>query len=167
MAFSLDTLASNIRTRRRALDMSQSELAERAGLTPDLIWNYERANYTPGADKAYVIAEALCCTPDELCGFTPMRGEPGISNASLTRLAFFFLPFLMQDTVKGTEVYRYPVGFLRAKRIHGVLVFETSAGKSTCVWRSARRHGQAWGQSVGGGVIAAPGPACLTPGYNA
>ena len=39
MAFSLDTLASNIRTRRRALDMSQSELAERAGLTPDLIWN--------------------------------------------------------------------------------------------------------------------------------
>ena len=67
MAFSLDNLASNIRTRRRALDMSQSELAERAGLT------YERANYTPGADKAYAIAEALGCTLDELCGFAPMR----------------------------------------------------------------------------------------------
>ncbi len=73
MAFSMDTLASNIRTRRRALDLSQSELAERAGLTPDLIWNYERANYTPGADKAYAIAEALGCTLDELCGFAPMR----------------------------------------------------------------------------------------------
>ncbi len=73
MAFSLDTLASNIRTRRRALDLSQSELAERAGLTPDLIWNYERGNYTPGADKAYAIAEALGCTLDELCGFVAMR----------------------------------------------------------------------------------------------
>lgn len=75
MAFSLDTLASNIRTRRRALDLSQTELAERAGLTPDLIWNYERGNYTPGADKAYAIAEALGCTLDELCGFAVMPGE--------------------------------------------------------------------------------------------
>lgn len=75
MAFSLDILASNIRMRRRALDLSQTELAERAGLTPDLIWNYERGNYTPGADKAYAIAEALGCTLDELCGFAAMPGE--------------------------------------------------------------------------------------------
>ena len=69
MAFSKDTLAASIRKRRRELDMSQTELADKAGLTPDLIWSYENGKYMPGADKAYAIAEALGCTLDELCGF--------------------------------------------------------------------------------------------------
>ena len=67
MAFSKSGLAANIRRRRRELDMSQTELAKRAGVTPDLIWNYEKGNYVPGADKAYAIAQALGVTLDELC----------------------------------------------------------------------------------------------------
>lgn len=69
MAFSKDALAASIRRRRRDLDMSQSELAERAGITPDLVWSYENGKYVPGADKVYAIAEALDCTLDELMGW--------------------------------------------------------------------------------------------------
>lgn len=73
MPFSKNTLARNMRVRRADLDMSQADLAKRSGLTADLIWNYENERITPGADKAYAIAEALGCTLDELCGFAPMR----------------------------------------------------------------------------------------------
>lgn len=69
MAFSKGELAKKMRTRRAELDMSQAELAKRSGLTADLIWKYENEVNTPGADKAYAIAEALGVTLDDLCGF--------------------------------------------------------------------------------------------------
>lgn len=75
MAFSKETFARNMRVRRAELDITQDELAERSGVTANLIWKYESGSTTPGTDKAYAIAEALGCTLDELCGFSPMRGE--------------------------------------------------------------------------------------------
>ena len=75
MPFSKGTFAKNMRVRRAELDMSQADLAAKSGVTADLIWNYENERTTPGADKAYAIAEALGCTLDDLCGFAPLRGE--------------------------------------------------------------------------------------------
>lgn len=75
MAFDRKTFAKNLRVRRAELDITQAELADRSGVTADLIWKYESGSTTPGADKAYAIAEALGCTLDELCGFAVMPGE--------------------------------------------------------------------------------------------
>lgn len=69
MPFSKAVFAKNMRTRRAAMDMSQAELAARAGITPDLVWSYENERYVPGADKACSIAEALGCTINFLCGY--------------------------------------------------------------------------------------------------
>ncbi|MDO4428530.1 MAG: helix-turn-helix transcriptional regulator [Atopobiaceae bacterium] len=78
MPFSKSVFAENMRRRRVVLDMSQAELAERAGVTPDLVWSYENEKYVPGADKACAIAEALGCTINDLCGW----GDPGCGDAA-------------------------------------------------------------------------------------
>lgn len=75
MPFSKKALAANMRVRRAELDISQSELARRCGLTVGLIWNYENERITPGADKASSIAEALGVTLDELCSPKENSGQ--------------------------------------------------------------------------------------------
>lgn len=78
MPFSRSTFAENLRVFRAKRSFSQTELAKRSGLTPDLIWNYENERITPGADKAYSIAEALGCTLNDLCGWgIPASSDPG------------------------------------------------------------------------------------------
>lgn len=69
MDFSKDVFARNMRVRRAELDITQAELANRSGVTADLIWKYEQGITMPGTDKAYAIAEALGVTLNDLCGF--------------------------------------------------------------------------------------------------
>ena len=69
MPFSKAEFAERLYQRRVARHMSQADLAERAGMTPDLVWSYENGRYVPGADKAYALAEALGCTINDLCGY--------------------------------------------------------------------------------------------------
>ena len=49
--------------------MSQEKLANKAGLSASSIIGYENGSMVPGVDKAYAIAQALGCTPNDLMGW--------------------------------------------------------------------------------------------------
>ena len=55
-----------IRARRKALGMSQTELAERVGCTFQSVGMWERGETLPAADRLPEIARALGCSIDEL-----------------------------------------------------------------------------------------------------
>lgn len=69
MGFDRDVFAAKLRGKRAEMNISQTALAEKIGISSDAIFKYESGSYTPGADKVYSLAEALCCTPDELMGW--------------------------------------------------------------------------------------------------
>lgn len=56
----------NIRERREALNISQTDLAERVGITPSAMCLYESGKRTPKVSVAFKIAKVLNCTIDEL-----------------------------------------------------------------------------------------------------
>ena len=58
-----------LRSYRLAHDMSQEQLANKAGLSASSIIGYENGSMVPGVDKAYAIAQALGCTPNDLMGW--------------------------------------------------------------------------------------------------
>lgn len=69
MKFSRSKLAENMRVQRAKLDCSQAQLAEMAGISVATVQQYEDGSMTPGADKVFVLADALGCTPNELLGW--------------------------------------------------------------------------------------------------
>lgn len=69
MKFSKDEFGANLRAARARADMSQEQLANRAGLSASSIIGYENGTMVPGVDKAYAIAQALGCTPNDLMGW--------------------------------------------------------------------------------------------------
>lgn len=75
MGFSKDELAKNLRVRRAELDMTQAELADLSGVNIATINSYENGGYTPGADKLWVLADSLGCTPNDLMGWGAERRD--------------------------------------------------------------------------------------------
>ena len=69
MDFSKTTLGANIRAERARLDLSQEELAEKAGVSANAVISYEAGAWVPGVDKLWAIAQALGCTPNDLMGW--------------------------------------------------------------------------------------------------
>lgn len=69
MNYSNEALASNLRAERARRDLSQEELAARSGVSAASLIKYESAEMTPGIDKIVSMAEALGCTPNDLCGW--------------------------------------------------------------------------------------------------
>lgn len=61
-------LAKNLRQRMDAFAMSQSELADRTGLSQAQISSYLSGSYNPTSASLRKLAEALRCDPDELLG---------------------------------------------------------------------------------------------------
>lgn len=56
--------------------MSQEELAQRSGVSVAAIGNYEQGKGGPLLETACALAEALGCTPNDLCGYGPQgRGD--------------------------------------------------------------------------------------------
>lgn len=62
-------LGINIKERRKALGISQQELADRTGLSLNFIGKIEVAFSKPSLDTVIEIAEALSTTVSELCKF--------------------------------------------------------------------------------------------------
>ena len=75
MGFSKDAIARNLRVRRAELDMTQAELADLSGVNIATINSYENGGYTPGADKLWLLAEAMGCTPNDLLGWSAERRD--------------------------------------------------------------------------------------------
>lgn len=69
MEFSKDEFGANLRAARARADMSQEQLAAKSGLSASSIIGYENGSMVPGVDKAYAIALALGCTPNDLMGW--------------------------------------------------------------------------------------------------
>ena len=62
-------LAENLKALRKAKGLSQEELAARSGVSAASLIKYESGEMTPGIDKVISMAEALGCTPNDLCGW--------------------------------------------------------------------------------------------------
>lgn len=69
MKFSKDEFGANLRAARARADMSQQQLANKVGLSAASIISYEHGSRLPGVDKAYALAQALGCTPNDLIGW--------------------------------------------------------------------------------------------------
>ena len=64
--FNIEFTACEIRRRRKALHMSQDELAEKVFCTQDAISRIERGIQEPTFQFLCVLAKALHCTPNDL-----------------------------------------------------------------------------------------------------
>jgi len=63
----LSTLGLNVRRQREAKELTQENLAERAGLDPTYISGIERGLRNPGIKNVARLAKALGLTTSELC----------------------------------------------------------------------------------------------------
>lgn len=66
MPFSKEAFAAKLRGRIAELDTTRKEVAEKTGISEDVINKYARGVYTPGADKIVLLAEVLRCDPNTL-----------------------------------------------------------------------------------------------------
>lgn len=69
VGYSVERFAANLRMQRANVDISQRELADRAGLDITTVHKYEDGAMTPGADKLFAICDALGCSPNVLMGW--------------------------------------------------------------------------------------------------
>ena len=69
------SLADNIRAARKALKMSQDELADAIGANRVTISRYETGSYLPSVPALAKLAEALKTTPAQLTGEEETPGE--------------------------------------------------------------------------------------------
>lgn len=74
MPYSKESTARHIKAQMALAGMSVNELADKSGVSKDSIGNYLRGQATPMLDNIFALAEALGCTPNDLCGF-PSRGR--------------------------------------------------------------------------------------------
>lgn len=69
MRFDSDLFATRLRGKRAELDLTQDELAKRAGISQGAVFQYEDGGYAPGAEKICALADALGTTPNYLLGW--------------------------------------------------------------------------------------------------
>jgi transcriptional regulator with XRE-family HTH domain len=76
--------ADRLRAAREKRDLSQTELAEKAGMQPSAIAHFEGNRRKPSFDNILILANALRVTPDYLLGFdgkaTAFRNEERLSD---------------------------------------------------------------------------------------
>lgn len=78
------SLANNIRAARKALKMSQDELAEAIGANRVTISRYETGSYLPSVTALARLAEALNTTQSQLTGEEePPGNEPRTAEAKI------------------------------------------------------------------------------------
>ena len=71
--FEKEVFASRLRGKRAERGLNQAELAEASGVSVAAITNYENGGYVPGADKVYMLADALGCDLNWLLGWDERR----------------------------------------------------------------------------------------------
>lgn len=75
MTFSKAAMASSIKSRRKAMRLTQMQLADMVGVHYTRITAWEDADGpSPTAENIFRLAEVLGCTPNDL--FTPTRLVP-------------------------------------------------------------------------------------------
>lgn len=69
MEYTDERFAENIRAERARSDLTQEQLASKAGVTAATITGYERGTTTPTLKTLYKLAVALNTTPNVLMGW--------------------------------------------------------------------------------------------------
>lgn len=65
------TIANRLKVARAKANMTQAELAKKSGVSVATIAKTEQKASSPSFETAYVLADALGCTPNYLCGLEP------------------------------------------------------------------------------------------------
>ena len=71
------TLQEKIKKLRKNKNLTQSELANMAGVTKTAVYNWERGSYSPDGDNLIKLAEALGTTASYLLGETDIWAHGG------------------------------------------------------------------------------------------
>ena len=69
----MQVLGEQLRTRAKELDLSDAEVARRAGLSPRRYGNYVTGDREPDLQTLVRICRVLTTTPDQLLGFDDAR----------------------------------------------------------------------------------------------
>ncbi len=91
----LDILAGHIRTRRKAIGITQEQLAERAGLSPNYIARLEIGSNTPSLSALTAISKALGVQTFEL-----LRVEPDYAWLNKAQEIAWLLESLNKDDLE-------------------------------------------------------------------
>ena len=75
-------LSDTVTSRRKALKMTQAELAKRAGMNRSMLSKLETQEYTPSIAQLQALAEVLCFEPTDL--FIDEEDKPVTTTASTT-----------------------------------------------------------------------------------
>lgn len=82
-------IGDNIKRKRKFLNLTQKQLAEKTGLTGQIISNIEREYTNPSHEDVIRIAKALDTTPNELFGIKEVNKESSIETLAFNRLDGF------------------------------------------------------------------------------
>lgn len=74
-AFDPRKLGNAVYQYRHRKRLSQDDLASMVGLSPNTIFKYENGLQSPGADKVWLLSQALDCTPNDLLGWPAKAGK--------------------------------------------------------------------------------------------
>jgi len=75
-------IGARIRERRKALGMSQADLARRLDVSYQQVAKYEAGRNTLGAARLMRVAEILACSPNQLLGFEPLPPDAGVMRVA-------------------------------------------------------------------------------------
>lgn len=107
----LNTLAEHIRVRRKAIGVTQEQLAERAGLSPNYIARLEIGSNTPSLPALVAIVRALGVQPFEL-----LTVETGYTWLSRAQEIAWLLESLKKDDLEYVlELLQMAVRYIRKR----------------------------------------------------
>lgn len=108
------SLANNIRAARKALKMSQDELAEAIGANRVTISRYETGSYLPSVPALQRLAEALKTTPSQLTGETePETDAPKTIEAQIVSAGMDKLPKEQREMILNMVCAMFPTKFMK------------------------------------------------------
>lgn len=96
-------LAANLKRRREAKGWSQTELAQRAGVTNDVVSNTERGISTPRGDALLRLARALNCPAEALQG---TNGDAPAPQAAVAPVSPAVTPPAVPQLIPAAELPR-------------------------------------------------------------
>lgn len=81
--FSLTLLSETIVSRRKALSISQTELAKKTGINRSVLSNLENQTYTPSMDQLQVLAEVLDFDPTSMFEEAPVVSDKKLKKYNI------------------------------------------------------------------------------------
>lgn len=107
-------IGDNIRNARKALNMSQDELAAAIGANRVTISQYERGIYLPSVPALDRLAEALNITPSQLTGGTePHTDAPKTPEAQIVSAGMDKLPKEQREMILNMVCAMFPTKFMK------------------------------------------------------